>query len=731
MKYLFLLLLCFSTAAHAQKFEFPEAKFITGDSIVYSDPAFDDSKWIGLKTNAPWDAQGFAAYDGYAWYRIHLVMPEEALKTGNPIRFDIGKADDACEVYFNGIKIGKSGSFPSDKAGYISTWNQPLEFFIDPKSSFINWNQLNVISIKIYDGNGGGGLFGSNPFINVMETIEGIKISTVDFEAKKPMMSISNVFPATIEGRYSIVCMDEDEQTVISKTENDISLAKDEKRWIDIPVVKDKKHISYVYSFTEKKLQRSVIVRQVLSYILTPKPGDKPSINGAKVYGVRPNSPFIFKIPATGKKPMQYSVENLPAGFKVDPVNGVITGKLSRSGQYKLTFVVKNVVGVAKRAFTITCGDLLTLTPPMGWNSWNCWGLSVSDEKLKASARAMIDKGLMDHGWAYMNIDDGWEAASRNAKGEIGTNDKFPDMKKLGDWLHGNGLKFGIYSSPGTTTCGGYLGSYRHELQDAATYASWGIDYLKYDWCSYGDIHDRKDTSLASYKKPYEVMQQALLQQPRDIVYSLCQYGMKNVWEWGETVNGNCWRTTGDITDTWESLSDIGFNQTKQYPFAKPGRWNDPDMMIVGKVGWGDQLHQTRLNADEQYTHVSLWSLLSAPLLIGCDLSKLDDFTLNLLTNDEVIAVNQDVLGKQAQQLIVTKEYQVWMKEMEDGSKAVGIFNTSNNNDVIRFYWSQLKVGEKQKVRDLWRQKDLGTFAHMFSTRVASHGVTLIKISSN
>ncbi|MEI9958519.1 MAG: hypothetical protein WDM90_19940 [Ferruginibacter sp.] len=193
----------------------------------------------------------------------------------------------------------------------------------------------------------------------------------------------------------------------------------------------------------------------------------------------------------------------------------------------------------------------------------------------------------------------------------------------------------------------------------------------------------------------------------------------------------NCWRTTGDITDTWESLSNIGFNQTKQYLYAKPGRWNDPDMMIVGQVGWGDNLHQTRLTPDEQYTHVSLWSLLSAPLLIGCDLSKLDDFTLNLLTNDELIAVNQDVLGRQAQQIIKADNYQIWIKELEDGSKAIGIFNLSGKSDVVRFHWSDIGASKTQQVRNLWRQKDLGNFSGMFSTRVAAHGVTLIKITAN
>lgn len=303
-------------------------------------------------------------------------------------------------------------------------------------------------------------------------------------------------------------------------------------------------------------------------------------------------------------------------------------------------------------------------------------------------------------------------------------------MKLLGDWLHSKGLKFGIYSSPGPTTCGGYLGSYQYELNDAASYAKWGVDYLKYDWCSYEQING-KDTTLAAYQKPYAVMRDALLKQNRDIVFSLCQYGMKNVWEWGDKVNGNCWRTTGDIEDTWESLSSIGFSQKVQHAYTKPGRWSDPDMLIVGQVGWGENLHQTRLNPDEQYTHISLWCLLSAPLLIGCDISKMDDFTVALLSNDEVIAVNQDILGKEAKQVLVTPDYQVWMKPLEDGSHAIGIFNLTEKYKSIAIKWSELGLGKSGSVsvRDLWRQKNLGAFTEQFSSKVAPHGVTFIKVS--
>ncbi len=230
--------------------------------------------------------------------------------------------------------------------------------------------------------------------------------------------------------------------------------------------------------------------------------------------------------------------------------------------------------GRASKEFRIITGQGLALTPPMGWNSWNCWGLSVDDRKVRAAADAFISSGLADHGWTYINIDDGWEAPERTAKGEILTNEKFPDMKALSAYVHSQGLRLGIYSSPGPQTCGGFLGSYQHEKQDAASWASWGIDYIKYDWCSYGKI--ALNDSLQELQKPYLLMKDCLAKANRDIVFSLCQYGMGNVWEWGAQVGGNVWRTTGDITDTWESMAGIGFDQDKCSPYCRPGPLERP-----------------------------------------------------------------------------------------------------------------------------------------------------------
>jgi hypothetical protein len=230
-------------------------------------------------------------------------------------------------------------------------------------------------------------------------------------------------------------------------------------------------------------------------------------------------------------------------------------------------------------------------------------------------------------------------------------------------------------------------------------------------------------------KKPYLEMRHALRKTNRDIHYSLCQYGMGEVWKWGAEVDGNSWRTTGDIEDTWESMSAIGFGQAKCSPWAKPGRWNDPDMLVVGWVGWGPELHYTRLTADEQYTHISLWSLLSAPLLIGCDLSKLDEFTLNLLTNDEVIAVNQDPLGQQAIRISEGPGYEIWAKDLSDGNKAIGLFNKTDHPVGIHVDMKALCADGKWMLRDLWRQRDLGYVRDHFEMHTRPHGVRMVRIS--
>ncbi len=460
--------------------------------------------------------------------------------------------------------------------------------------------------------------------------------------------------------------------------------------------------------------------------VLTPKPSPKPRINGAAIFGVRPGAPFLFTIAATGDRPMNFTADGLPGGLQLDAQSGRITGALRDKGEYPVTLHAANALGTAERKFKIVCGDRIALTPPMGWNSWNCFGCDVTAEKVRAAADAMVKSGLINHGWTYINLDDCWEDG-RDADGRILSNQKFPDMKGLVDYVHGLGLKIGLYSSPGPKTCAGYEASYQHEVQDARRYGEWGFDYLKYDWCSYGDI--ARNPARADLMKPYQVMRAALDQVPRDMVFSLCQYGMGNVWEWGAEVGGNCWRTTGDITDTWSSMARIGFGQAGHEKYAGPGHWNDPDMLVVGTVGWSANGRPTRLLPNEQYTHISLWCLLDAPLLIGCDLTRLDDFTLGLLSNDEVLAVNQDRLGRQAARVAKTGDLEVWAKDLEDGSKAVGLFNRGDAETTVTAHWSDLGLAGRCQVRDLWRQLDRGAVDNQFQAAVPRHGVVLVKLT--
>jgi alpha-galactosidase len=473
-------------------------------------------------------------------------------------------------------------------------------------------------------------------------------------------------------------------------------------------------------------------------YILTPQPAAVPRLTGSKVFGVRPGSPFLFTLTASGEKPMKFSIQNLPQGLTLNPDNGQIRGVLKEKGEYQTTVFAENKRGVSRREFKIVVGDTICLTPPMGWNSWNSWACAVDDAKVRASAKALVESGLADHGWTYINIDDCWmrkEGSNdpviggpvRDKDGYLLTNAKFPDMKALTDYIHSLGLKVGTYISPGPDTCAGFVGSWQHEQKDAQRFAEWGFDYLKYDWCGYGKI--APNPTFDELKRPYQVMRKELDQVDRDIVYSLCQYGMGDVWKWGEEVGGNCWRTTGDINDSWGSMAGIGFKQADLYSYAGPGHWNDPDMLVVGNVGWGPNLHPSRLTPDEQYTHISLWCLLSSPLLIGCPIEQMDQFTLNLLTNDEVLDISQDALGQQARRVTQVGDTEVWVKTLEDGSQVVGLFNRDMfEKKKITVSWADLGINGRYVVRDVWRQRNLGRFQGSFSATVPAHGVVLIRI---
>jgi alpha-galactosidase len=379
-------------------------------------------------------------------------------------------------------------------------------------------------------------------------------------------------------------------------------------------------------------------------------------------------------------------------------------------------------------------------TPPMGWNSWNKFQGAVNDQNVRGMADAMASNGMKAAGYVYINIDDTWEA-DRDAKGMIRSNSKFPDMKALSDYVHSKGLKLGIYSGPGPFTCAGYAGSFNHEEQDAKQYAAWGIDYLKYDWCSGSTVYDNTPEHISmTQQAAYAKMGAALYKSGRKILFSLCQYGQNDVGTWGAKVGGNVWRTTGDISDRWESMVNIGFGQQiGREKFAGPGHWNDPDMLEIGNGG---------MTTEEYRTHMSLWCLLSAALLAGNDLRDMKPEILEILTNKEAIAVDQDKLGKQAVRVsppvpadeaatISAKEgrsttggdLQVFSRPLADGSHAVGLFNLGAATAKVTAKWSDIGITGSHKVRDLWAHAERGAFTDSFSADVPSHGVVMIKIA--
>ena len=727
-----------SLQSFAQDIFLENAKFRVGDDASWSGVSVDESSWRNISNTTTWTSQGVKCENGFGWYRYHVNIPKSLLEKSDlkeTVDFKMGKIDDADEVYLNGKLIGKTGRFPSDAKGYLGQWNTPRLYSVKVNSGLIKWDADNVIAVRVYNAGDPGGMFSGPVCVRVPNTIDNLSIVIKEETDKQGALqcvsTLNSKMDATKSGVFTVQVQDPESGKVLTEKTQKVSVNAKKSRAINLPY-DNHQMVRIIATFTESKTGLSTTTQYIPKYILTPAAPAEPRFNTTPLYGVRPGSPIHFRFGVSGEKPMKFSSDDLPNGLAINPDNGALSGKLDKPGSYTFTVKAKNAKGEQTQKFTIRCGSKIALTPPMGWNSWNCWGLSVTQDKVISSSKALIEKGLADYGYCYMNIDDGWEAPKRNADGTIAVNEKFPSMKELGDWLHSEGLKFGIYSSPGDLTCGGYLGSIDHELQDAESYNSWGIDYLKYDWCGYGRKHrtEPDNQTVASYVRPYLLMERCLRQQPRDIFYSLCQYGMAEVWKWGHAVDANSWRTTGDITDTWESLYDIGFGQQPDlYPYAQPGHWNDPDMLIVGKVGWSNNLRDSRLTPDEQYTHISLWTLLASNMLIGCDIAQMDDFTVSLLCNHEVNAVNQDILGKQAQRVVLDGSIQIWSRPLSDGSYAVGIFNVGPSDARVDFkkYFKEMGISSLQSVRDLWRQQNLSTTDVNYF--IPTHGVKYLKVN--
>lgn len=477
----------------------------------------------------------------------------------------------------------------------------------------------------------------------------------------------------------------------------------------------------------------------------------EPQINGPEIFGVRRSARTLLPIAATGERPISFCAEGLPAGLEMNSGTGVIEGRAAQEGRFIVLICVSNRQGSCSVEITLIVGDQIALTPPMGWNSWNCWAEHITDEKIRISADRLVESGLAAHGYSYVNIDAGWQGERGGKLNAIQGNENFPDMGGLCDYIHTKGLRAGIYSTPwvksycsnGEGFTGGssgsnsgvqsplanhiaekkYIGEITYETEDSRQWAEWGFDYLKYDWIT----NDVPTTAR---------MANALKASGRDVVYSLSNNApFEQAQEWAEL--SNCWRTTGDITDTWESVCHNGFMKESWMPVVGPGHWCDPDMLVVGQLGWGTP-RPSRLTPDEQILHVTLWVLLCAPLITGCDLTQLDDFTLRLLCNDEVLAVNQDSAGHPASCVRDVRQHDlngvlryhetVYVKPLQDGSLAVGLFNRGSEAVEMHLNFQELGLPGRQDVRNLWSRKKTGSIDDTIRIGVSSHGAQLLKI---
>ncbi len=481
--------------------------------------------------------------------------------------------------------------------------------------------------------------------------------------------------------------------------------------------------------------------------ILSPPPAASPRINGPQVYGARPGHPFLYRIPCTGERPMKFTAEGLPAGLALDADTGIITGTTPQRGEYQITFRAKSSRGQAERPFKLVAGDTLSLTPSMGYNHWYTHYNRITQKLMQEAADVVVSSGMADAGYQYVNIDDCWmNAASlskyqtdpkrvgpiRDAQGNLVPNAYFPDMKGLADYIHSKGLKAGLYTSPGARTCAGFAGAYQHEEQDARLFASWGYDFLKYDWCSYGQVVGKKP-DLAAMQKPFRLMGDLLKQQPRDLVFNLCQYGMGEVWKWGAEVGGHSWRTGGDLGFELNRIFEITLKNCALREFNRPGAWNDPDYIQIGWIGAQrngafEMPHPCPLTPQEQYSFMSLWCLMACPLFYSGDMSKLDDFTLRILCNPELIDINQDALGQCARIQSRTPEGFVLVKDLADGSKAVGLCNQLRKPQSMSVKWADLGLAKPARVRDCWRFVDVKGTADGCELGVAPRFVEVLRL---
>lgn len=461
-----------------------------------------------------------------------------------------------------------------------------------------------------------------------------------------------------------------------------------------------------------------------------------PRINPPYVTGNYPATEFVFAIPTSGERPMTWSAEGLPEGLTLNPTTGIIRGTVEKEGDYEVSITAQNAKGKKTGTLTIKIGDELALTPIMGWNSWNTFGDKLTEGLVIETAEAMIANGMRDLGYNYINIDDFWQLADRGADGHfVIDSTKFPrGIKYVTDYLHERGFRVGIYSDASRYTCGGVCGSYGYEDIDAQDFADWGIDLLKYDYCG---APDSKDTAIVRYRK----MGDALRATNRSIIYSICEWGQREPWTWAKEVGGHYWRTTWDIRDTWNMngydngkngvlpIIDINKNLAD---YAGPGAWNDPDMLTVGMFGKSHSInHGTRkygCTLDEYRTHLSLWCMMASPLLSGNDVRQMGDSVTNMLLNSEMIAINQDELGRQAKPMAQIQSCEVFVKPLTHERTAIAVMNRADSTETVTIKFADLGVGKVSSIRDVWAHRNLKVSDELVFT-IPPHGTEVIVVN--
>lgn len=509
--------------------------------------------------------------------------------------------------------------------------------------------------------------------------------------------------------------------------------------------------------------------------ILTPIAGKEPVLNGPKIYGAKPEKLFEYRIPCQGERPITFEVNGLPKGLSVS-LEGVISGWTpANEGTYSITFSASNKYGSAKRDFKLVIGDKVALTPPTGWNSWGGHMIEVSEEMMRYVADLMVSSGLADVGFQYINLDDCWMKMApesykedkdwykkswqgfnfndvvgdvRDECGRMVWNDKFTDVKGMTDYIHSKGLKVGLYSSPGDRTCQKFEGSFGYEAIDAEAYADWGFDFLKYDLCG-DEITALKmmskliDTSFVITKGPDYAIHQIpvfypmaleLSRQPRDILLNLCQYGQQDAEKWAPQMGYPTWRMGGDLNHHVDKYKEVALKiATELRDYCKPGQWADPDYMYIhflkNAQNKGADSKEIPLNTNQRYQYVTLWSVISAPFFFSCDMYKIDEFTTRLLSNNEVLNINQDELGHVAE-VVKNKEGElILVKKMKDGSKVLAVLNTEQSEKEISYNIGDLGF-ENANVRDVWRKKDLGKVSGNIITKLNGDGVALYHLKN-